>query len=161
MPVVARWTSLYDAVCRINSLNAESLNKSLGINKLSRDELRFLKEFENVMEPVSTAIDHLQATNCHLSIYLPTITTITKDLNNLKYKADTQYCLPLIEAMLGGLRNRFNFIYQLKESSIPYIIGNMLGSIFQNGLDSQWTHWKTWVDSEFDRNSRHARIKAR
>ena len=76
----------------------------LSIPNFAPIEVTFLKEYEMVMNPVSRALDALQA---YMGILLPTITVCLNLLIDVKTK-NLDVCGPLATGVQNAIRNRFD-----------------------------------------------------
>ncbi len=114
VPNTTRWNSTFDAVDRICDIVRKKsdtiLNeicKALSLPVFAPNEIAFLKEYCEVMKPLTVALDVLQAQEkCFLGFLLPTIVSLRKRLIGLKQSV--KMALPLIEALLIGIANRFD-----------------------------------------------------
>lgn len=81
--------------------------KKLKVQAFSDAETDFLKEYTQIMCPVAKALDCIQVEKqAHLDLLLLTVAATIRRLNNTRSKT-LQHCIPLIDALLAGLKKRF------------------------------------------------------
>lgn len=79
---------------------------ALDVVQLRDNEITFVKEYCDVMQPVASALDILQAENkCFIGFLLPTLTSLKCKLSAVKHCVTLT--LPLVDALLDGLATRF------------------------------------------------------
>ena len=74
-------------------------------------ELTFLTEYVAIMSPVAAAINILQGEkHVHMGWLLPTITFLVAKVE--KAKLPLKHCRPLADALLAGIKRRFDHIFR-------------------------------------------------
>ncbi|XP_056453203.1 uncharacterized protein LOC130387936 [Gadus chalcogrammus] len=75
-------------------------------HRYSPADIAFLGEYVTTMSPVAKSLNKLQGeVNIQMGWLLPTITTLTTKLE--KSRPSLRFCKPLVDALLEGLRKRF------------------------------------------------------
>jgi len=88
--------------------------KALGQNVMSHAEMRFLNSFTKVMKPVVIAMRMLEGeTDCYMGQLIPTVMGLEKKLQTLS--EDDVIMRPLTEAILNGLKDRFDQVMKSDE----------------------------------------------
>ncbi|XP_043970018.1 uncharacterized protein LOC122829491 [Gambusia affinis] len=112
-PNDTRWNSLFLAVERILRIikdNGEGAIRAvciaLKVPMLNPAELAFLTEYVSTMRPVVKALNIMQAeADVHMGWLVPTISLLSVKLDRLRISA--KFCQPLIDALQGGIQQRF------------------------------------------------------
>ena len=74
--------------------------------RYSPADIAFLGEYVTTISPVAKSLNKLQGeVNIQMGWLLPTITTLTTKLE--KSRPSLRFCKPLVDALLEGLRKRF------------------------------------------------------
>ncbi|XP_064454737.1 uncharacterized protein LOC135366014 [Ornithodoros turicata] len=126
-PVATRWNSLFDALtCLMELDNAgkdlDGLCRTLQIPPFQRPrDVLFIKEYCEVMKPVACAIDVVQRDDVYFGHLLPTITVLKKRLDHLRMTG-LKYCTPLVEALLEGIRSRFDHLYDDRDLLLAAVV---------------------------------------
>lgn len=113
MPNDTRWNSYYHAMAKIKQVIEQHPEEvvqevflALDVVQLRDNEITFVKEYCDVMQPVASALDILQAENkCFIGFLLPTLTSLKCKLSAVKHCVTLT--LPLVDALLDGLATRF------------------------------------------------------
>lgn len=86
VPCVTRYNSEYDAISKLTGLREDQLTYicgKLGVAKLHPHEVTFLREYVDVLQPLSHSIDLLQGEKrCYLGFLIPTILSIKSKLSD-------------------------------------------------------------------------------
>lgn len=113
LPTTTRWNSTYDAVVVLNNVletkkaSVHRLMTQLKLKPFTDSEVDFLKEYASVMTIVSRALDKIQGEDqAYLGCLLPIVATTVLKLRAMKSKR-SQYCDPLVNALLDGIQKRF------------------------------------------------------
>ncbi|XP_071639299.1 uncharacterized protein [Temnothorax longispinosus] len=121
-PVVTRWNSTFDCVCQLMTLlkdGSEKVNQCLdycSLSRLTNDDIKFLDEYCQVMEPLAKALDILQSdTGMYMGYLLPVLYSLQEKLDNITDTIKLTYCNPLITAIEEGLNRRFCTTFEKKE----------------------------------------------
>lgn len=93
--------------------------EALGIEKLSDQDLDFLKEYIRAIRPIADAITYIEGMRCFGS-YLPTLFAARLKLRELYLDDQLIYCQPLVCALSNGFDRRFADVMNL-------------GSVYQEG----------------------------
>ncbi|KAF2894837.1 hypothetical protein ILUMI_11338 [Ignelater luminosus] len=111
-PVVTRWNSLYDAMLQINNHIThfpDGINTCMDFCALPRftdAEREFIKEYCQVMCPLSTALDILQGEKeMYMGYLLPALYSL-KDKLDAQIMKSLIYCKPLVQVLLEGIEYR-------------------------------------------------------
>ena len=106
-----RWNSLYNAICRVNSLFSSkgeqfsALLVELKIPQFHQSEVEYLREYAKVRTPVADALDVLQGQdNIAIGHLLPTIKILCDKLQAI---VALKHCQPLITCILSSILKRF------------------------------------------------------
>lgn len=89
--------------------------EALGIDKLSDQDIQFLQEFVEVLQPIADAITLLEGSKNMFGTYLPTLFGVRTKLRDMHLSAvePLLYCRPLLDAIRDGFRNRFAHLMTL------------------------------------------------
>lgn len=114
-PTEGRCNSLFESLRFImnkgrNAINA--ISTEFGVPTLTRSDHTFLLEFVQITKPIANAIEQLPQSNCYYATFLPTIYTIDHSFKNM-WAAEFKYCRPLLQAMHTGLKQRFEYCFNL------------------------------------------------
>ncbi len=75
-------------------------------DRLSPVEIAFLEEYARTMSPLAKALNILQAEiDVQMGWLLPTLTLLISKLDQIRITS--RYCKPLVDAIQGGLQQRF------------------------------------------------------
>ena len=79
-----------------------------GTNEVHPAEEEFVREYVKVMEPISEALDVLQAdVKISIGYLLPTLTILLQKMEHLKEKGAIKHCKPLLNTMIESVKRRF------------------------------------------------------
>ena len=83
------------------------LCQTLDVAPFRVNEINFITEYCNVMQPLACALDILQGetTKCFIGYLLPTIVSLEMKLKALQ--PSLKVAAPLVDAILAGLSKRF------------------------------------------------------
>lgn len=134
-PNATRWNSVYDSVqCLLDIIDTvgdiKAFNKVITENpikagKFTAEQVKFLREYLAVMEPVAEGLDRLQAEkDAYQGVFLPIICLITQELQEKLEDSELAEVRPLTKALLKGMQKRFeaplsNSDYQLAAAFHP------------------------------------------
>ncbi|XDV26115.1 hypothetical protein PO909_029899 [Leuciscus waleckii] len=112
-PNSTRWNSSFMAVERVVRIirdqgegSVRTVCAALNVPMYSPADIAFLGEYVTTMSPVVKSLNILQReVNVQMGWLLPTITTLTTKLE--KSRPSLRFCKPLVDALLEGLRKRF------------------------------------------------------
>lgn len=124
-PVITRWNSVCNCVSEIiekESKLVDDVMTEFGIPTFTPTEKVFLKEWVQVLTPVTSALLNLEKTNCHYGILLPTLFTVRKRMNVFLSTNEIKYCKPLAQAILMGMRKRFIVMDFKTKEAVPALI---------------------------------------
>lgn len=111
-PVATRWNSVYDCIVKILQLEQTKLAElmtALEIPEFSSLDICFLHEYIKVLTPIARALDCLQA-ECYFASLLPVVHNTKQDLLQMKNE-NLKYAVPLLNAVLGGIEDRFGYLF--------------------------------------------------
>ncbi|XP_013878674.1 uncharacterized protein LOC106528135 [Austrofundulus limnaeus] len=124
VPNSNRWNSIYDAVLVLNKLLEEDratvhrVMKQLKLQTFTESDVRFLKEYTQVMSSVVKALGKIQGEDqAYIGCLLSTVAATMMRLKEAKLKP-LLYCSPLIDAILAGLTERFGLLLEDQESQL-------------------------------------------
>ncbi|XP_058254518.1 uncharacterized protein LOC131359012 [Hemibagrus wyckioides] len=112
-PNTTRWHSLFLAVERVLRIIKDqgegairTVCTSLKLPMSSPVEIAFLEEYAGTMSPLDKALNILQAEiDVQMGWLLPTLTLLILKLDRIRISS--RYCKPLVDAIQGGLQQRF------------------------------------------------------
>lgn len=133
-PVNTRWNSIPTSVKEIISKDPslmDNLMTELGIPTLTLAERQFLKEWVDVLTPITTALVNLEGSSCHFGALLPTLFTVKSRLNAFIVDKDVKYCKPLAQALLDGLQKRFVMMDLKSNEAVPALIATCTHPYFK------------------------------
>ena len=109
-----RWNSYFKAMQRAKYFitkkrtELKELFEHFGIAYFRPAEEEFVREYVKVMEPISEALDVLQAdVKISIGYLLPTLTILLQNMENLKEKGAIKHCKPLLNTMIESVKRRF------------------------------------------------------
>ena len=114
--IEVRWNSYYNAMDKIRQIiskmsvdNYKIMCAELEIDALKNNEIVFLREYCEVMKPVTNALDIVQGEfQSHIGILLPTIILLKQKLLDLQH--NLRYAVPLVKALVAGMEKRFDHL---------------------------------------------------
>ena len=116
-PGTTRWNSehdsLEDLVAKLATRedNFDELMIELGLQKFTKEEIAFVKEYVMVMKPLAVTLDVLQADNIGLGHCLPNIVSLRNNLIDILTEKCLEFCKPLVKAILVGIEKRFSHYF--------------------------------------------------
>ncbi|EFN68716.1 Putative AC9 transposase, partial [Camponotus floridanus] len=118
-PVITRWNSTFDSTYQLVTLlkdSSDKINHCLdycNLQRLTNNDVKFLDEYCQVMEPLARALDILQSdVGMYMGYLLPVLSSLQEKLKNIKNLTD---CQSLVIAIQEGLNRRFCTIFEKKE----------------------------------------------
>lgn len=133
--IVSKVNQMYSCVLNVVNCDSERLNEvstEMGILTFSEEDMRFLKEYTMILEPIATAIEYLQKNNCHFSTILPMVYSMTENLTAMTTNGEIQLCQPLLTAILDGIKQYFEYLFDFNnEKCIPAIIATCTHPFFK------------------------------
>ena len=109
-----RWNSYFKAMQRVKYFitkkrtELKELFEHFGIAYFRPAEEEFVREYVKVMEPISEALDVLQAdVKISIGYLLPTLTILLQKMEHLKEKGAIKHCKPLLNTMIESVKRRF------------------------------------------------------
>ncbi|KAJ8950034.1 hypothetical protein NQ314_008040 [Rhamnusium bicolor] len=134
-PGLTRWNSYYDAINKIlkSKEKLPTLFQKLELKKsFSENELLYLEEYCTVIEPMGATLDVLQAENNVLyGTIIPCLASLKNKLKKMKKTNKLRFSLPLLDACLNGLLQRFNLFFKLDEKVTDAIIATVVHPEFK------------------------------
>lgn len=124
-PVNTRWNSVPECAEEIISKEPskiDNLMTEFGIPIFTLTERQFLKEWVDVIKPITSALRNLEGSKCHFGALLPTLFTVKSRLNAFIESNDVKYCKALARALLNGLHSRFAMIDLTSKEAVPALI---------------------------------------
>ncbi|KAJ8395013.1 hypothetical protein AAFF_G00039640 [Aldrovandia affinis] len=71
---------------------------------------------DEVLAPLAKALDLLQWDKmAYYGVLLPTIATLIEKLQKIKRESKLQYCTPLVDALIGGVKQRFGYVFESRK----------------------------------------------
>ncbi|XP_039314790.1 uncharacterized protein LOC113005842 [Solenopsis invicta] len=120
-PVITRWNSTFDCLTQLIKLlknNSEKVNQCFDhcvLQRLTEDEIKFIEEYCQIMDPLARAIDVLQKeSGMYMGYLLPVLQTLQERLEKFD-KSGIIHCQSLITAIQEGLNKRFSTLFEKKE----------------------------------------------
>lgn len=93
-----------------------------GIPIFTLAERQFLKEWVDILTPVTSSLLNLEGSNCHFGALLPTLFAVKSRLNAYIESNNVVYCKPLAQALLNGLHKRFAMMDLKSKEAVPALI---------------------------------------
>lgn len=124
-PGNTRWNSVHTSVNQVMTKDPtllDDLMSKLEIETFTSNEKLFLKEWLQVLTPITTALLNLEKDNCHFGILLPTLFTVRSRLDEFSRGDNIIYCKPLAKALLKGLEKRFVVMDLRSKEAVPAVI---------------------------------------
>lgn len=124
-PVNTRWNSVPECAEEIQSKEPskiDNLMAEFGISIFTLTERQFLKEWVDILKPITSALRNLEGSNCHFGTLLPTLFTVKSRLNAFIASDEVKYCKALAQALLNGLHSRFAMIDLKSTEAVPALI---------------------------------------
>lgn len=87
--------------------------EALGIDKLSDQDIQFLREFAQVFQPIADSITFLEGSRNMFGTYLPTLFSVRTKLREMHHSNKLAYCRPLLDAVRDGFQKRFDHLMSL------------------------------------------------
>jgi len=135
VPIMTRWNSLFDAAKKVLAHKTEVIKafEELRLSKLKANEWDFLKEYCNVMEPLTISLDKMQCEKKGFLGYVAPIILVLRRtliaLTNLKY------CRQLCIKIAQSLEKRFPYLFDL---SLPKSKSFVIASISNPKFKLSW-----------------------
>ncbi|XP_025266661.1 uncharacterized protein LOC112638708 [Camponotus floridanus] len=114
-----KWNSTFDSTYQLVTLLKDSSDKInhcldyFNLQRLINNDVKFLDEYCQVMEPLARALDILQSdVGMYMGYLLPVLSSLQEKLKNIKNLTD---CQSLVIAIQEGLNRRFCTIFEKKE----------------------------------------------
>lgn len=134
-PFTTRWNAVPMSIREVLSKNKDKLDEFMikfNIPVFLESERVFLQEYVDMLEPITSALNNLQKTNCHFGILLPTLFTAQRELSSFSTDRNIKFCKPLAQAALNGLNTRFsNLIDFRSKQAIPALIATCTHPYFK------------------------------
>lgn len=134
-PCTTRWNAVPRSINEILSKDFGKMNQLMEEFKIqifSKIDWDFLKEYVTVLNPITSALDNLQKTDCHFGILLPTLFTAKRELASLASSEKIKYCKSLAKAALDGLNDRFDEYMNFKsKKAIPALLATCTHPYFK------------------------------
>ena len=128
VPNDTRWNSHFRAVEKMKKVLEQQpedimaeLCQALDVAPFRVNEISFIGEYCNVMQPLAYALDILQGeTKCFIGYLLPTIVSLEMKLKALR--PNLKVAAPLVDAILAGLSKRFAGYHERQDLILASII---------------------------------------
>lgn len=134
-PFTTRWNAVPMSIKEVLSKNKDKLDELMikfNIPVFLESERVFLQEYVDVLEPITSALNNLQKTNCHFGILLPTLFTAQRELSSFSTDRNIKFCKPLAQAALNGLNTRFSNLMDFEsKQAIPALIATCTHPYFK------------------------------
>ncbi|CAI6375146.1 unnamed protein product [Macrosiphum euphorbiae] len=116
-PTETRWNSTYDSV-KFFLKNSKSksgqlfrLCDDIDIVRFNKNDIEFLEEYTQMMEPLAIVLDLLQGEkNMFFGFLIPSITELIYKYEQLFIKNQLKICFPLVEVIIKSIEKRFEKI---------------------------------------------------
>uniref|UniRef100_A0A673AZV2 BED-type domain-containing protein n=1 Tax=Sphaeramia orbicularis TaxID=375764 RepID=A0A673AZV2_9TELE len=119
VPILTRWNFTYHAMEHLNTCiltKCQEFNETcekLEVVRFKAAELTFIKEYVQTMAPLAKALDVLQSDKmAYAGALVPTITILVEKMEHLKLNTTFQHCNALVDAIISGIKKRFEYIYE-------------------------------------------------
>lgn len=119
VPSPTRWNSTYHAMERLNACiltkeqDLQETCEKLLVTRFKATELTFIQEYVQVMAPLAKALDVLQSDKmAYTGVLVPTISILLDRMEQMKHEANLHHCNPLVDAIINGVKRRFEYIFQ-------------------------------------------------
>ncbi|KAJ8352107.1 hypothetical protein SKAU_G00235830 [Synaphobranchus kaupii] len=123
VPRAALWSAEYRVVRKVLSLGdgeAQAACEQLGAEPLSAQEVLFLQEYVDVLQPLAYSLDFVQGERkCMLGYLLPTLLTLKTKLSEIR--PFVRFSAQLIDALLAGIDARFAGILASREAKMAAV----------------------------------------
>lgn len=116
-PTAVRWNSRNDSIVSLLKKDQEKLKcgmMELQLETLSPIDIDFLQEYTLVLKPVANLLDNFQKSDCYYAIYLPSLCATIRKLEKMKQNNEIKFCMPLIDALLNGIKTRFATVLDIE-----------------------------------------------
>ncbi|KAJ8377319.1 hypothetical protein AAFF_G00261680 [Aldrovandia affinis] len=120
IPNATRWNSTYHALERLKSFTSggegdlDEVCGRLDLPRFKEAEKTYISEYVMVLAPL--ALDLLQSDEtAYYGVLLPTIATLIEKLQKIKRESKLQYCTPLVNALIGGVKQRFGYVFESRK----------------------------------------------
>lgn len=136
-PGATRWNCYYDSISKIlkdkNKMN--DLFQRLNLkNCFYANELLYLEEYCQVMEPLAATLDVLQGeANNFYGLLLPCLASLKNKLDKLS-KTNFKFASPLLKACPDGLQTRFKLFFTLDSQ----VQGAVIASVVHPQFKLRW-----------------------
>ncbi|KAJ8412572.1 hypothetical protein AAFF_G00129080 [Aldrovandia affinis] len=143
------WNATYHALERLKSFTTggegdlDDVCGSIDLPHFKEAEKTYISEYVMVLAPLAKALDLLQSDKmAYYGVLLPTIATLIEKLQKIKRESKLQYCTPLVDALIGGMKQRFGYVVE----KVPHV--NCLPPHVQNGVHTDGTEGRHGDRSE-------------
>lgn len=116
VPCATRWNSTYDSICRVLQLKDKLAEVCIALDlpKFKQNEIDFLSEYCNVMQPLAATLDVLQGeTNCFYGMVLPKLVQLRNSLTQIM-NGNLVSCEPLALVLLDSINRRYGNLLELQ-----------------------------------------------
>ena len=122
-PTCTRWCSEYYAVERVVEIGLDKVvecETALGLSVMTSADMKFLISFIKVMRPIVAAMKLIEGeNNCYVGQLIPTIMGLQRKLQTA---GEDPTMKPLTEALIAGLRRRFDCTLQSEEHQVSTML---------------------------------------
>lgn len=132
-PTAVRWNSMYDGISDIirHKSNLNVVIEKLGLTCFFNDkELQYLQELCEVLKPIATALDLLQATNCYYGLLLPVLFSLRARLEK-KIQENLMFTKEMVGQLKQSLESRFEQFFQFSDVNKEAIVATTLHPNFK------------------------------
>jgi hypothetical protein len=127
-PTCTRCSSSYTAVKRIVDVGITKVTEcqeKIGLQKMTDEDMRFLQNYVEVMQPIAIAMNKLQGEEgAYIGILIPEILEILFKLKKVTDKVKSM--MPLIKALQAGIQQRFGDVLQADDYNIAVMLTRTL-----------------------------------
>ncbi|KAL5237284.1 hypothetical protein ACI65C_004694 [Semiaphis heraclei] len=116
-PTETRWNSTYDSVnfflkkSKLNSSKLFRLCDEIDIVRFNKNDMEFLEEYSQMMEPLAIVLDLLQGEkNMFFGFLIPSITELIYKYEQILNKNQLKICSPLVAVIINSIEKRFEKI---------------------------------------------------
>ncbi|KAJ8406814.1 hypothetical protein AAFF_G00297300 [Aldrovandia affinis] len=88
----------------------------LDLPRFKEAEKTYISEYVMVLAPLAKALDLLQSDKmAYYGVLLPTVATLIEKLQKIKRESKLQCCTPLVDALIGGVKQRFGYVFESRK----------------------------------------------
>lgn len=136
-PTITRWNSMFDAIKRIIKYESKinDVCEILKTTHFANIDFDYIKEYIQILEPISLALDFLQSDGIFYGFLLPTLVTLKLKYQKLILLNNTKIIKQaIIVDLLSAIHKRFEAYYLLNSESY----GSIIASVCHPEVKMKW-----------------------